>query len=193
MPRFVPHPELPSQTPEANTAGHILADFQLRRLSGGREIREPSFEVARVMGRFWGNLEHAWNLFDLRCRGGLSEHFLSARVGSDQKSSKLVRSLSIYRQFEDRPHECHGLFSECSILSPLGGAKRGSMPFPMLLGVLVLNGAKHSPRLGHYVDHRRPRWRLSKSGYSIGFIGVFIHALSCGAKPGSQYCCPHSG
>ena len=157
MPCFCPHPELPSQTPEANTAAHILADFQLRRLSGGREISEGSFEVAGVMGRFWANRDRVRNRFDLRCRGGSSELFRSARVDSDQKSSKLVRSLSIYRQFEDRPHECHGLFSECSILSPLGGAKRESMPFLLLLEVSVLNGAKHSPRLGHHRDHRRSR------------------------------------
>ena len=64
------------------------------------------------------------------------------------------------------------------------------MPFPMLLGVRVLNGAKHSPRLGHYVDHRRPRWRVSKSGYSIDFMGVFIHARSRGAKPSKAILLP---
>ena len=123
----------------------------------GMKLAECCVEVAGVMGRFWANRDRVRIRFDLRCRGGSSELFRSARVDSDQKSAKLVRSLSIYRQFEDRPHECHGLFSECSILSPLGGAKRGSMHSPMLLGAPVLNGAKHSPRLGHYHDHRRPR------------------------------------
>ena len=87
---FEPRPELRSQTLQANTAGHILADFQLWRRSRGREISKPSFEVAGVMGRFWANRDRVRNRFDLRCRGGLSELFLSARVGSDQKSAKLV-------------------------------------------------------------------------------------------------------
>ncbi|MEC8341919.1 MAG: hypothetical protein VXZ71_03540, partial [SAR324 cluster bacterium] len=88
---FLPHPEPWSQTPEANTAAHILAEYGLRRLSGGREISEGSFEVAGVMGRFWENQDRVQNRFDLRCRGGSSELFRSARVDSDRKSSKLVR------------------------------------------------------------------------------------------------------
>ena len=93
MPCFIAHPELLSQAPEANTAADILAEYGLRRPSGGREISEGSFEVAGVMGRSWEDGDRVQNRFDLRCRGGLSELFRSARVVSDQKSSKLVRSL----------------------------------------------------------------------------------------------------